>query len=652
MKKHLLFVGVLALILSLALTSCSLPQDFAGLQGEKGEQGEQGETGPAGQNGEDGKSAYEIAVDLGFKGTVEEWLLSLVGEKGDLGAEVLDVKKTATAGNVDTYTITFANGLERTFDITNGKDGINGTNGTDGKDGAGITSIALSSSVENKDTYTITYADGKTVDFTITNGAKGDKGDKGATGATGPQGPKGDKGDTGATGAQGPKGDTGATGATGAVGPQGPKGETGTAGRTPEFRVNNGWLQWKYSDEANTAWRNLYETDGTPAPEGLVSVRFVLNGGSLSGSSETVNVTAGTSIQLPTPTYKGYSFDGWYLDLSDEYAVSNTYRVHESVKLYAKWTPGALVSGTKIYDLNDLMKIKNNLGGTYVLMNDIDCDGLALPIIGENATNSFRGLFDGQGYTISNYTVAPNQYMGLFGYNSGNIRNLNVTDFNFNIENSNTSAAVYVGGIAGYNAGTIEKCNVENGDIYVSLTNERRGGLVAGESSGTIKNCFASGSVYIEQPFQENSMALAGGITATNRGEITNCFVNASVYAYAYKKTATSNYNKGEAALVAAHNEASGSIESCIAMGTVLNANLRVGDISCIKNGTITNCYRASTTSIAQDSGTVYTFATEQSLTNLSKTTFYQISLGWDSAVWNYTDVNIANGKYPKLIQN
>ncbi|WP_332274784.1 collagen-like protein [Bacillus velezensis] len=33
-----------------------------------------------------GKSAYDIAVDNGFSGTVEEWLASLKGEKGNTGA--------------------------------------------------------------------------------------------------------------------------------------------------------------------------------------------------------------------------------------------------------------------------------------------------------------------------------------------------------------------------------------------------------------------------------------------------------------------------------------------------------------------------------------------------------------------------------------
>lgn len=36
-------------------------------------------------NGADGKSAYDIAVENGFEGTLEEWLESLKGEKGDKG---------------------------------------------------------------------------------------------------------------------------------------------------------------------------------------------------------------------------------------------------------------------------------------------------------------------------------------------------------------------------------------------------------------------------------------------------------------------------------------------------------------------------------------------------------------------------------------
>ena len=45
-----------------------------------------GETGATGATGATGKSAYDIAVENGFEGTVTEWLESLKGEKGDKGA--------------------------------------------------------------------------------------------------------------------------------------------------------------------------------------------------------------------------------------------------------------------------------------------------------------------------------------------------------------------------------------------------------------------------------------------------------------------------------------------------------------------------------------------------------------------------------------
>ena len=48
-----------------------------GLQGEEGAQGVKGDTGDIGFKGDRGYSAYEQAVQNGFVGTVDEWLLSL-----------------------------------------------------------------------------------------------------------------------------------------------------------------------------------------------------------------------------------------------------------------------------------------------------------------------------------------------------------------------------------------------------------------------------------------------------------------------------------------------------------------------------------------------------------------------------------------------
>jgi len=46
-----------------------------------------GGSGGTGADGADGKSAYQLAVDNGFSGTVTQWLASLVGPKGDQGEQ-------------------------------------------------------------------------------------------------------------------------------------------------------------------------------------------------------------------------------------------------------------------------------------------------------------------------------------------------------------------------------------------------------------------------------------------------------------------------------------------------------------------------------------------------------------------------------------
>lgn len=67
---------------------------------------------------EDGKSAYELAVEHGFKGTEQEWLASLRGKDG------VDGKDGYTPIKGKDY-----------FDGAPGKDGVDGKDGIDGKDG-------------------------------------------------------------------------------------------------------------------------------------------------------------------------------------------------------------------------------------------------------------------------------------------------------------------------------------------------------------------------------------------------------------------------------------------------------------------------------------------------------------------------------------
>lgn len=75
--------------------------------------------------------------------------------KGEAGNDISSIEKTASAGLVDTYTVTLTDGTTTTFEVTNGN---------------GIKRIAKTSTSGIVDTYTITYDDGTTSTFTVTNG--------------------------------------------------------------------------------------------------------------------------------------------------------------------------------------------------------------------------------------------------------------------------------------------------------------------------------------------------------------------------------------------------------------------------------------------------------------------------------------------------
>lgn len=110
------------------------------------------------------KNAYQIAVENGFLGTVEDWLASLKGEKGADGQDGINGKDG--------------------IDGKNGVDGQNGKDGTNGTDGRGITSSEINANGE----LVLTYSDGSAVNVGAVVGAKGEKGEKGDTGATGADG--------------------------------------------------------------------------------------------------------------------------------------------------------------------------------------------------------------------------------------------------------------------------------------------------------------------------------------------------------------------------------------------------------------------------------------------------------------------------------
>jgi len=173
------------------------PQGPAGPVGPAGDAGPQGPIGlagpqgPQGPQGIQGKSNYDLAVDSGFQGTLQDFVATMNGVKGDTGDSAYQL--AVNAGFIGTE-------LQWLQSLT-GPIGPQGLQGPVGPQGP--------------------------------TGPKGDQGDTGPQGPAGPQGPQGIKGDEGIQGPQGPAGPQGLQGIQGIqgeVGPQGPVGTTGPAG--------------------------------------------------------------------------------------------------------------------------------------------------------------------------------------------------------------------------------------------------------------------------------------------------------------------------------------------------------------------------------------------------------------------------------------
>lgn len=136
----------------------------------------------------------------------------------------------------------------------------------------------------------------------------------------------------------------------------------------------------------------------------------------------------------------------------------------------------------------DLQQISKHLSSHFVLASDITLDGEFSPI--GNQFEPFSGVFGGQNHCVFSISIqTQTQYVGLFAYNIGTIKNLR-------IENANILAVSCVGTVAGFNEGTVENCFVSG---TVSATCHV--GAVVGFNNGKIENCKSAGDVFETSAF-------------------------------------------------------------------------------------------------------------------------------------------------------
>lgn len=162
-----------------------------------------------------------------------------------------------------------------------------------------------------------------------------------------------------------------------------------------------------------------------------------------------------------------------------------------------------------IHDVTGLRSMDQNLKGRYVLGNAIDGKGAAFQSIG--AGDSFGGVFDGLGNTVSRMTIGGSEpNVGLFAANRGRIANLALDGFS--VEAVANAGPASVGALAGANhGGTISnvratRTTVSSSGKFGSLV----GGLVGDNVAGVIDGARFQGRI------AGGEALAAGGIAGRN----------------------------------------------------------------------------------------------------------------------------------------
>lgn len=201
----------------------------------------------------------------------------------------------------------------------------------------------------------------------------------------------------------------------------------------------------------------------------------------------------------------------------------------------------------------------------FRLTNDIDLSGYSnFYPISVDSSNTFKGTFNGKGYSIKNLTLSANTL--LENYSIKKYRTISSSGFEpiikpstglyassttitieTNIETSETN------GLFAYSNGTISSLNILNTSVNIDGASSVRTGIVVGKNTGKIYNVVADGTFV---GTVKASDYYVGGIAGYNSSEISECVSRLS------DKYITNPYNVG---LLVGWNYTTGTISDCFA---------------------------------------------------------------------------------------
>jgi len=140
--------------------------------------------------------------------------------------------------------------------------------------------------------------------------------------------------------------------------------------------------------------------------------------------------------------------------------------------------------------------------------------------------SSFSGIFDGLGHTINNLAIlhSGTGYIGLFGTNSGFIKNVGLVDVDITGKHN-------VGALVGYNTGGTISNSYSTGSVKGTQDGSSTsnygdiGGLVGDNNSGTISNSYSTATVIGTVA----NVSDIGGLVGENHGTINNSYSTGAV---------------------------------------------------------------------------------------------------------------------------
>lgn len=395
---------------------------------------------------------------------------------------------------------------------------------------------------------------------------------------------------------------------------------------------------------------------------------YKFKGWSLTPGGEIFNFSLTPVFESTTfhAVFKGSDLSSWNGSIADSF----TYGTGTQDDPYLIYTPEELA----------LIAFEVNRGNAmftrahYSLKNDIYLGENAWTPIG-TAVFPFKGVFIGNGYSISNFEIKQGDYAGLFGYVSNAIIDgISISDFVIDLYHNNSSAEyLNVGTIAAYISNSsvssntiISRCAVTDGIINI---NSKTSSICAGSIVGnvdtanakvTINNCFSTVDI---SAFSDSKSIYAGGIAGRMSMRaiapciIDNCYSTSQVFGQAHASCFTggiSGYLTSTGSWIETSSDASLSADDAdimvldsFATGNVVstgNVNVYTGNITGFANAyaKIQNCYypvsqTLTATNFSKLPAIKTTVGTKTSIENFRMQTYVSDTVGFDfTSTWKY----------------